>query len=70
MNAMTIAIESQKESLRKRKKAAPKSDSETKAEENGTRKNSDPAASPTIKSEKDVKPTFKVSTFFLNCIFG
>lgn len=63
MNAMTIAIESQKESMRKRKKAAPKSDSETKAEENGGRKNSDVSSSPTIKSDKDVKPAFKVCNF-------
>lgn len=61
MNAMNIAIESQKESMRKRKKAAPKADSENKAEDNGSRKNSDPGASPTIKPEKDVKPAFKVS---------
>lgn len=63
MNAMTIAIETQKESMRKRKKAPPKSESEAKADENGGRKNSD-VASPTIKVEKDIKLAFKVCGFF------
>lgn len=66
MNAMTTALQSQKEQLRKRKKPALKTDADGKPDESPNRKNSDASSSPTAKSDgKETKPTFKVRFLLL-----
>lgn len=68
MNAMTVALQSQKDLLRKRKKPVSKTDADSKLDDGLNKKSSD-ISSPVAKAEsKETKPTFKVSFTYLRYI--